>query len=98
MATGHNCDKSKEYNKLRGNHYHLPRYLEPTEDGVVVPQSINSSNQTSNNRALDQVEYLVTEYRDKKNMRQSTQGLTTLQHAKSPLKLIDEDTKLTTFH
>ena len=41
LPTGHNCEKSKEYNKLRGNNYHLPRYMEPTEDGAVVLKSIN---------------------------------------------------------
>ena len=59
LATGHNCEKSKEYNKLRGNNYHLPRYLEPTENGAVVLKSINSINETSDNRALDQIELLV---------------------------------------
>ena len=98
FATGHNCEKSKEHNKLRGNNYHLPRYLEPTEDGAVVLKSINSINETSDNRALDQVELLVTEFRYKENMRQPTRRLATLQQAKSPLKLIDEDTQLTTFH
>ena len=71
--------------------------MEPTEDGAVVLKSINSINETSDNRALDQVELLITEYRYKENMRLSTQRLTTLQRAKSPLKLIDEDTQLTTF-
>ena len=97
LATRHNCDKSKEYNKLRGNNYHLFRYLEPTEDRAVVLKRINSINETSDNRALDQVELLVTEYRCNENMRQPTRRLATLQHAKSPLNLIDEDTQLTTF-
>ena len=60
LATGNNCKKSKEYNKIRGNHYHLPRSLQLTKDKVVVLKSINSSNKTSNIRGLDQVEYLVT--------------------------------------
>ena len=72
--------------------------MEPTEDGAVVLKSINSINETSDNRALYQIELLVTEYRYKENMRQPTRRLATLQHAKSPLKLIDEDTQLTTFH
>ena len=66
--------------------------MEPTEDGAVVLKSINSINETSDNRALDQVELLVTEYRYKKNMRQSTRRLATVQRAKTPLSLIDEDT------
>ena len=98
MATGHNCEKSEEYNKLRGNTYHLPGDLEPTEDGAVVFKRINSINEISDNRALDQVELLITEFRYKDNMRQTTRRLSTLQHAKSPLDLIDEDTQLTTFH
>ena len=98
LATGHNCEKSKEYNKLRGNNYHLPRYLEPTEDGAVVLKSTNSINKTSDNRALDQIELLVTEYRYKENMRQFTRRLATVQRAKTPLSLIDENTQLTTLH
>ena len=97
MATKHNCDKSKEYNKLRGSNYHLPRYLEPTEDGAVVLKRINSINETSDNRALDQVELLFTEFRYKENMRQPIRRLATLQYAKTTLKLIDEDTHLPTF-
>ena len=72
--------------------------MEPTEDGAVVLKSINSINDTSDNRALNHVELLVAEYRYKENMRQSTRRLATVQRAKTPLSLIDEDTQLTTFH
>ena len=72
--------------------------MELTEDGAVVLKSINSILKTSDNRGLDQVELLVTEYRYKENMRQSTQRLATLQRTKTPLSLIDEDIQLTTFH
>ena len=72
--------------------------MELTEDKDVLLKSINSILKTSNNRALDQVELLVTENRYKENMRQPTRRLATLQQAKSPLNLIDKDTELTTFH
>ena len=72
--------------------------MEPTEDGAVVLKSINSINDTSDNRALDQIELLVTECRYKENMKQPTRRLATVQRAKTPLNLIDEDTQLTTFH
>ena len=68
MATGHNCEKSKECNTFQGVNYHLFCYLKPTEDGAVVLKSIKSINETSDDRALDQVELLVTEIRYKKNM------------------------------
>ena len=72
--------------------------MEPTKDGAVVLKYINSINEASDNRALDQIELLVTEYRYKENMRQPTRRLATVQRAKTPLSLIDEDTQLTTFH
>ena len=72
--------------------------MDPTEDGTVVIKSINSINKTSVNRALDKIEILVIEYRYKENMRQTTRQIATVQRAKTPLSLIDEDTKLTTFH
>ena len=72
--------------------------MKQTEDGAVMLKSIKSINETSNNRALEKVELLVTEFRYKENIRQPTRRLSKLQHAKSPLNLIDEDTQLTTFH
>ena len=72
--------------------------MEPTEDGAFVLKRINSILKTIDNRALDLVKLLVTEHRYKENKRQSTQRLATLQSAKSPLSLIDEDTQLTTCH
>ena len=65
---------------------------------LLFKKSINSINKTFANRALDQVELLVFEYRYKENMRQSTRRLATVQRAKTPLNLIDEVTRLTTFY
>ena len=59
-------------------------------------KSINSINETSDDRAFDQVELLVAEYRYKENMTQSTRRLATVQRAETPLSLINEDTQLTT--
>ena len=72
--------------------------MELTEDGAVVLKSTNSFNETSDNRALDQIELLVTEYRYKENMRQFARRLATVQRAKTPLSVIDEETQLTTLH
>ena len=51
-------------------------------------KTTNSINETSDNRALDQIELLVTEYRYKENMREFTRRLATVQRAKTPLSLL----------
>ena len=78
LATKHNCEIRKEYNKLRGNNYDLPHYIEPTQDGAVLLKYINSINETSDNRAFYQVELLISEYRYKENLRQSILPFATL--------------------
>ena len=70
MAIGHNCEKSKEYHQLRGNDYHLLRYLEPTANGAVVLKIKIQIDKTSDNFALEQVDYFVSKYRYKENMKQ----------------------------
>ena len=70
LATGHNCDKSKKYNKLRGNDYHPPCYVEPNEDGAVFLKIILPIDKTFDNRALEQVDYLVSEYHYSDNIKQ----------------------------
>ena len=70
--------KSKEYHQLRVNDYHSFRYFEPTENGAVVLKIKIQIDKTSDNRALEQVEYLVSEYRYKEKMKQlvlATSGL-----------------------
>ena len=57
--------KSKEYHQLRGNDYHSLRYLEPTENGAVVLKIKIQIDKTSDKRALEEVDYLVSEYRYK---------------------------------
>ena len=56
--------------QLRGNDYHLLRYLEPTEIGAVVLKITIQIDKTSDNHAFEQVNYLVAEYRYKDNMKQ----------------------------
>lgn len=67
LATGHNCDKSKEYQELLGNVYHLSRYMEPTEDGAVALQILHQIPKTFDVVALEQVEHFVSElgYKEK---------------------------------
>ena len=57
--------KSKEYHKLWGNDYHSLSYLEPTENGAVVLKIKIQIDKTSDKRALEEVDYLVSEYRYK---------------------------------
>ena len=70
MAIGHNCEHSKKHHKLWGNDYHSLLYLEPTENGAVVLKIKIQIDKTFHNRALEQVDYLVSEYRYKENMKQ----------------------------
>ena len=70
MAIGHNCENSQEYHQLRGNDDHSLRYLESTKNGAVVLKIKIQIDKTSDNRALEQVDYLVSEYRNKNNMKQ----------------------------
>ena len=54
------------------------QYLEPTENGAVVLKIKIQIEKTSDNLALEQVDYLVSEYRYKNNMKQlvlATSGL-----------------------
>ena len=74
MAIGHNCENSKEYHRCRGNDYHSLRYLKPTENGAVVLKIKIQIDKTSDNRDLEQVDYLVSEYRYKENMKQLVLG------------------------
>ena len=62
LATGHNCEITKEYNKLNDNNYHHLRYVEPTENGAVILKILLPIDKTSDVRAFEEVDYLVSEY------------------------------------
>ena len=98
MGTSHNCEKIKENNQLRGNVYYPPCYLKPTEDGaVVLKEDLSSSDKTSDVSAFDEIDYLISTYRYKENMKKVIYPIRSTRPS-SPLCLIDENTQLPTFH
>ena len=103
LATGHNCEKSKEYQELLHNGPTSSRYMEPTEDGEVTLEILHQLPKTSDLVALEQVDNIVSElvYQEKMNRFTVYSYKPKFYPSKfthSNLCLIDENTQQSTFH
>ena len=103
LATGHNCEKSKEYQERLGNVYQPSRYMESKEDGAVFLETLHQLPKTSDLIALEQVDNIVSELEYKEKMNRFTvysykPKFYPSNYTHSPLCLIDENTQLSTFH
>ena len=65
LATGHNCESSKEFSKLVGCVSRPPGLSIPTKHGEVVLTNLFTPVKTPDILALEEVEYLVSTYRYK---------------------------------
>jgi hypothetical protein len=100
LATGHNCEKSKEYQERLGNIYQLSRNMEPNEDGAVSLEINHQTPKTNDIVSLEQVEQIVSEleYKDKMNKLYVKPICYQPKFSHSNLCSIDENTQLSNIH
>ena len=100
LATGHNCDKSREYQARLGNVYQPSRYIEPTEDGVVTLETRSQIPKTSDLVALEQVDLNVSEllYEEKMKRLTANPKRNSCRFTHDNLCLIDENCQISSFH